>query len=257
MTCTHSNPMLRTRSRRLLTPLTAAAVLASLSPATATSPASAAKATCQGKLATIVGTNKSERIIGTNRRDVIVAKAGNDRVYGRGGNDLICGGPGNDRLFGGGGPDRLFGGAADDFLAGQTGPDVLGGGPGDDKLDGGVGVDLCTQNGGSGPMVRCELPRSSFDSDGDGITDDKDRCPNAGDAGFGLDGDGCPIARFENGFHAKCVADGGTNSDPGSAYRCDWAGESPVLLPDTYLGVCSNGPSRQASPAFIECYELV
>ncbi|MCL4254372.1 MAG: thrombospondin type 3 repeat-containing protein, partial [Anaerolineae bacterium] len=31
------------------------------------------------------------------------------------------------------------------------------------------------------------------DSDGDGFTDDVDACPNAGDAGFGLDGAGCPL----------------------------------------------------------------
>ena len=195
---------------------------------------------CDGKVATKVGTPGNDVIRGTAKRDIIAGLGGNDIILGGGGDDILCGGPGNDRitgnagkdkliggggrdrLFGGDGPDRLFGGPANDFLAGQAGPDVLGGGPNADRLDGGIGVDLCAQNTGSGPMVRCELPKSVFDtdgdgllnssdacpnqggivgangcpldSDGDGVVDNDDKCPNKGDQGYGLAPTGCPLA---------------------------------------------------------------
>lgn len=90
----------------------------------------------------------------------------------------------------------------------------------------------------------CELPLAP-DSDGDGYRDDVDACPSQVDQGFGLDGTGCPLLP-ENGWHATCVADGGTygNESVGDFfdYRCEWNGASPYANPDAlqdaYLPIC-------------------
>ena len=247
--------------RRALAVLAAAALVAAVASTALAGDVDQAgkrKVKCDGKVATKVGTPGNDVIRGTARNDVIAGLGGNDIILGGGGNDIICGGPGNDRLtgnaghdkligeggrdrlFGGTGVDRLFGGLANDFLAGQAGPDVLGGGPGSDRLDGGIGVDLCAQNTGTGPMVRCELPKSVFgpppDSDGDGVPDKSDACPSRGDQGFGLDGRGCP---FANSYHAKCAADGGWYDEDTTAtdheYWCAWDKLPPYANSDAFF----------------------
>ena len=202
------------RIRRSLALVASAALLASLTVATVAAPASAAKqkVVCRGEVATIVGTNKADRLVGTNKRDVIAGLGGNDVIIGAGGNDLICGGTGKDRLVGKGGRDRLYGNGGADTLVGGRGADRLFGGVGNDLLSGqasndllggGPGTDTCYQGTGSGTEVSCELPAAPVappappalppaDTDGDGVTDDVDACPNKGDQGYGVDATGCP-----------------------------------------------------------------
>jgi hypothetical protein len=187
--------------RRALVLLAAATLTAALATGELATGVEAAKPKpkCQGFTATIVGTQKGEVIRGTARRDIIVAKGGADRIYGRGGNDLICAGTGNDVVYGGPGADVIWGQLGRDRLYGNAGPDFVAGQVGNDMLNGGIGVDTCFQGTGSGPVLRCERPTPPaspppppLDTDGDGIPDVSDACPNRGDQGWGLDVDGCP-----------------------------------------------------------------
>jgi hypothetical protein len=57
-------------------------------------------------------------------------------------------------------------------------------------------VDTCPDEGDNGYGVDsdgCPLSESTPDRDGDGIPDSEDTCPDEGDGGYGLDPDGCPL----------------------------------------------------------------
>jgi len=54
--------------------------------------------------------------------------------------------------------------------------------------------DACPAQGDAGYGLDangCPLPPP--DSDGDGVADDRDACPAQGDAGYGLGANGCPL----------------------------------------------------------------
>ena len=59
------------------------------------------------------------------------------------------------------------------------------------------------------------------DTDGDGYTDDVDACPDQGDLGYGLNGDGCP----KTDFQSRCEAVPGTYLPGGKSFytvACDF-----------------------------------
>ncbi len=102
---------------------------------------------------------------GGQKADLLVGGPGDDNLQGHAGSDVLKGGFGDDRLNGHYGDDILKGGAGrdslngrkgDDKLRGNGGPDWIRGGPGDDAISGGAGDDDCVQQGGAGPVRRCE-----------------------------------------------------------------------------------------------------
>ncbi len=82
----------------------------------------------------------------------------------------------------------LFGtaGGGEPTAVGITRPDADGDGVPDDQ-------DTCPNEGDAGYGLDAQgCPNPAPDADGDGVPDDQDACPNQGDAGYGLDAQGCP-----------------------------------------------------------------
>lgn len=119
---------------------------------------------------------------GGNADDLVDGGAGNDTLVGYNGHDRLWGGPGDDRLDAGNGDDLLDAGAGDDVLVAANGHDSLDGGPGDDRLEGGNGTDVCDGRSGTDVYVGCETEQDSADepadsvgdTDGDGLTDERE-----------------------------------------------------------------------------------
>ena len=130
----------------------------------------------------IVGTDGDDEIEGRGGADYICSGLGDDTIEGDSGDDVIFGGEGNDTIDGSIGTDIVCGGAGDDSIEGGTGDDKIDSGPGSDTVEGDTGSDICTN---SETVTSCEDTVTAVvecnDSDGDGVIDDIDICPNTPD----------------------------------------------------------------------------
>jgi hypothetical protein len=180
----------------------------------------------------IHGRGGRDRICGGTGSDLIEGDSGNDRLFGGSGDDGIVGEDGHDDLFGFDGDDLMLGGVGDDFARGGEGDDLVGGeegtdvlkgddgddtvagGAGNDDIDGGAGSDECDQQGGTGPVTRCETADFSVTVD----------CPPTGGEGqntcsIQVTNDGPDAASYflsqtEDGDGVECNGPDGTTRKP-------------------------------------------
>ena len=115
---------------------------------------------------------------GVNRLE---SGSGGDRIEARGGDDELIGGSEVDRLFGEAGKDKLTGGQGNNVLSGGDGDDRFiesTGWVGNDGYDGGAGLDTVDY---TARTVRVAIDNDGVagddgqDTNGDGITEEKDR----------------------------------------------------------------------------------